>query len=83
MTMFSNARNGISRHYVLPLGLPVHLLTELFCIFPQHPEAASSASCVVVVRRLVVDVEIHRRSQSQRTGALGPWRGHPFNDRPS
>ena len=56
---------------------------ELFCIFPRQLEAASSAACVVVVRCRVVNVEIHRRSQSQHTGALGPWRGRPFNDRPS
>ena len=56
---------------------------ELFYIFPRQLEAASSAACVVVVRRRVVNVEIHRRSQSQHTGALGPQRGHPFNDMPS
>ena len=30
-----------------------------------------------------MDVQNHRRSQSQHRGALGPWRGCPFNDRPS
>ena len=51
--------------------------------FSKVPEAASSAACLVVVSRQLVDVEIHRRPQSQYTGALGPQRGCPFNDRPS
>ena len=56
---------------------------EVFRIFSRQLEAASSIACVVVVRCRVVNVEIHGRSQSQHTGALGPRRGHPFNDRPS
>ena len=68
--MSSYVGDGVSRHHVLPFGLPVH--RDLFRIFPRHPEAASSAACQVVVRCQVVDVEIHTRSQSQHTGALGP-----------
>ena len=56
---------------------------EVFRIFSRQLEAASSIACVVVVRCRVVNVEIHGRSRSQHTGALGPRRGHPFNDRPS
>ena len=56
---------------------------ELFCVFPRQLEAASSAACVMVVRHRVVNVEIHRRSQSQHTGAPRPQRGHLLNDRPS
>ena len=81
--MSNNVGDGVSRHHALPFGLPVHLPHDLFRIFPRHPEAASSAACQVVMRYQVVDVEIHTRSQSQHTGALGPQRGHPFNDRPS
>ena len=29
----------------------------------------------------MVDVQNHRRSQSQHRGALGPWRGRPVNDK--
>ena len=47
----SNVGDGVSRHHVLPLGLPVHLLPKLLRIFPRHPEATSSAACVVVVVR--------------------------------
>ena len=30
-----------------------------------------------------MNVQNHRRSQSQHIGPLGPLRGRPFNDRPS
>ena len=45
----SNVGDGVNRHHVLPLGLPVHLLPKLLRIFPRKPEATSSAACVVVV----------------------------------
>ena len=38
----SNVGDGVNRHHVLPLGLPVHLLPKLLRIFPRKPEATSS-----------------------------------------
>ena len=52
-TMSSTIGDGVSRHHVLPLELPVHLLPEHF---RRQPEAASSAACVIVERRQLVDV---------------------------
>ena len=80
-TVSSTVGDGVRGHHVLPWELPVYLLPEHFRIFGRQPEAASSAAGVVVVRCRLVDVEIHRRSQSQHTGALGHWTGCPFNDR--